>query len=73
MKELAKKRDKEAQKRQYYNETVLNQFKQHRDASKSVQKKNNKKIFKDRLKYSNLSQDNEIVKSRESFEQVPVK
>ena len=52
---------------------MLNQFKKQRDASKSVQKKIKNKIFKDRLKYSNLSQDNEIVKSGDSFEQVPLR
>ena len=72
LRELAKKKDDEAKRMHYYKDTVLNQFKKHRDASKTVQKKNKNNIFKDRLKQSNLSQDNQIVKTGESFEQVPV-
>ena len=50
LKELAKKKEDEAKRMHYYKDTVLNQFKKHRDASKTVQKKNKNNIFKDRLK-----------------------
>ena len=42
LKELAQKRDEEANKRHYYDDTVLNQFKKDRAAKK--------KIFKEKLK-----------------------